>query len=379
MTDSPLYRRKREIETERRAVPLAFDELERAALERLSPDAEAYVTASAGAGETASANRAAFDRFRIVPRVLRDVSDRTLSVELFGETFPYPLMLAPVGGQTKYHEDGELATVRGAADADVPFAVSTASAHTIEAIADERDDATLLFQLYCTPDREETTELVRRAERAGYAGILLTVDFQVPRWAPETAASTNDRLYESTLANVNSDSDDEGTDATSDQLPRDESMTWDDLAFLTAATDLPIYLKGVVHPDDARLAVEHGMDGVVVSNHGGRQIDGSIAALTALTDVVDAVDGAVPVLFDSGVRGGADVFKAVALGADAAFIGRPYVYGLTLAGERGVYEVTHNVLAELDSVLGLSGHDSIADVDRSALVDADERGNSLAR
>ncbi|RQG87889.1 alpha-hydroxy-acid oxidizing protein [Natrarchaeobius halalkaliphilus] len=374
-SESPLERRLREIETERTAVPFDYDELERVALERLPSASASYVAATAGTGETGRANRREFDRWRIVPRVLRDVSDRSLGVDLFEKTLRSPLLLAPIGGQTKYHEDGELASVRAATELGVPFALSTASSYSIEDVA-ETDDSNLLFQLYCTSDFDTTVNLLERAERAGYDGILLTVDFQVPRWSPETLSRTNDQLYASSLANLSADSPANSvSDTTADPLARDESLSWEDLSALTEATTLPIYLKGITHPEDARLAVEHGMDGVVVSNHGGRQVDGSIAAITALPHVADAVGADVPVLFDSGVRGGADAFKAIALGADAVFLGRPYLYGLTIAGQRGVYEVVHNVLAELDSVVGLSGYDSIANVDRSAIVDGSSIGS----
>ncbi|MGM0590043.1 MAG: alpha-hydroxy-acid oxidizing protein [Halobacteriota archaeon] len=338
-------------------VPISFDELQRQAERAIEPRAFDYAAGGAGAEDTMRANRDAFRRYRILPRVLRDVSERDLSVELFGETLPAPVAVAPIGTHEKYHEEAELATARAASSLGVPLTLATASTKPLEEVAESMDETPAYFQLYWGEDWDATAELVDRAERAGYSALVVTVDSPLSRWRPRNL----ERAY-STL--------DDTPSATADAGTKDPSLTWDDLTFLRERTGLPIVLKGILHPHDAVTAVERGVDGLVVSNHGGRSVDGALGALDALPSVVEAVGGRVPVLFDSGIRGGADIFKAVALGATAVLVGRPYVYGLAIAGEQGVYEVLYNYLAELDSVLGMSGHTSIAELDEEALVES---------
>ncbi len=344
------------------AVPFGYAELERAAREELPDRVVEHIFASPGSGATRQANRR-FDDWKLVPRVFRDVSDCSLETELFGERVPAPVMLSPIGGQETYHEEAELASARAAADLSVPFALSTAASRSIETVADAMGEAPRLFQLYWTEDWDVTASLLERAEANGYRGILVTVDFQTRRWIPEDIADpitipdgppvnlATDPVYEPGAADA----------------PWDLTTTWEDLAFLREQTNLPIYLKGIVDPDDAGLAVEHGADGIVVSNHGARQTDGTIGTIEALPGIVEAVDGELPILLDSGVRWGADAFKALALGADGVFVGRRYLLGLALAGERGVYETVHNLLAELESLVGLAGYTSVDELDRSVL------------
>lgn len=374
-TESFFPRRRTEIVEEETAVPPSFEALERTVRDHLAPEVYDHVAGGAGSEDTKLANREAFRRWQIVPRVLRDVSDRDLSVRLFGREIPAPLLLAPIGTQALYHEEGELASATAAAGVGVPFTLSTAASRSIEAVAERVGDAPRLFQLYWPSDWDVTVSLVERAEAAGYDAIVLTVDSPLPKWRVRNLANRYSGWKEIPKANFESDPVVEARtapprDRSAESLSKDASLTWEDLAFLREHTSLPVVLKGILHPDDARNAVDHDVDGIVVSTHGGRQIDGSIASLEALPGVVDAVDGEIPVLFDSGVRSGADAFKAIALGATAVFVGRPYIYGLAIAGERGVSEVVQNIAAELESIVALSGHSSIEEIDRSLLVES---------
>ncbi len=390
--NSPSYGRERLVEVFTQGMladqppnlPPSYETLEAAAREALDPAAYAYVAGSAGAGRTADANRAVFSRWRLVPRMLRDVSSRDLSVELFGRTYPAPVALAPVGVQSIFHEDGELASARAAADLGLPFAASSVSSEPLEEIAAATGDAPAWFQLYWSSDRELTASFVERAADAGYEAIVVTVDTPVMGWRERdveqgylpfldgegVANYFSDPVFRETLAEPPEDDPDAAVMRFLDVFG-DASLTWDDLEWLCERTDLPVVVKGIVHPDDAELALEAGVDGIVVSNHGGRQVDDAVPALEALPPVVERVDGRVPVLFDSGIRRGADALTALALGAEMVLLGRPYVYGLAIDGEDGVREVCRNVLADLDLTLALTGHTTVADVDRSILVDAE--------
>lgn len=379
-----LRSRRQELADDGASIPLQYDELQRAAEEQLAVGPYAYTAGGAGTESTMRANREGFDRYRIVPRVLRDVSAVELSGELFGQTLPAPVGLAPVGSQRMYHPEGELATARAAAELGVPFALSTWSSTPIEAVAEAMGEAPRMFQLYWVGDWEVSASFARRAEQAGYDAILLTLDAQLPPWMPKPLATGYSTDDDAPKANFLSDpvvaetlgidpdrwvaSDEEAARAVKASYSTDASLTWGDLDFLREQVDLPIVLKGILHPDDAARAVGEGVDGVIVSSHGGRRLDGAISAIEALPSVVEAVDGEVPVLLDSGVRGGADAFKALALGATAVFVGRPYVFGLSVAGQRGVYEAVANVLAELESVVGSAGFGSVGDVGPDAVV-----------
>jgi isopentenyl diphosphate isomerase/L-lactate dehydrogenase-like FMN-dependent dehydrogenase len=380
--ESFIDRRTRELLDSKEHVPLDYETLRETAREHLPRDVYDYVAGGAGREETIRANRAAFTRYRIVPRVLRDISERDLSTTLLGQDLTAPVGLAPVGGHAAYHEDGELAAAKAAADLGVPFSLATGSTRTIEAVAtamDEVDsDSTRFFQLYWPTDWEVAASVLERAEAAGYDAIVVTLDSQINKWRRrnlENGYSLGEATTKATfLADpvVERKAEERGITTEEfvnegDNLDTDASLTWDDLPFLREHTDLPIILKGIVHPDDAERALAAGVDGLVVSTHGGRQIDGAYPALEALPDVVEVVDGEVPVVLDSGVRTGADVFKALALGADAAFVGRPFVFGLAIDGQRGVSAVLANVVAEFDSVLGLSGHTRAEAVDRTAI------------
>ena len=399
---------------QRPVVPVGQAELEKAAQAAMPPEAWAYVAGGAGRESTLDANRAAFERWRIVPRVLRDVEKRDLSVELFGRRLPSPLLLCPIGVLGLVHRDADLAVAKAAASLGVPYIFSNQASVSMETCAAAMGDAPRWFQLYWSKSNELVASFVRRAEACGCSAVVLTLDTTMLGWRPRDldlgslpfmagqgiAQYTSDPVFRTQLslpldlgdgpkpplnlqtiatalaqkANFpggllrNLASADPRTAVqrfmTTYSRP---SLQWDDLKFLRQHTKLPILLKGVLHPADAKKAVELGLDGLVVSNHGGRQIDGEIASLNALPAVAEAVNGKIPVLFDSGVRGGADVFKALALGATAVCLGRPYVYGLAVAGQRGVEEVISNVLAEFDLTFGLAGCARVADVNRAAL------------
>jgi lactate 2-monooxygenase len=353
------------------AIPVAVAELEERAREAMDERAANYVFAGAGAEATMRANREAFERHRIVPRMLRDVAGRDLSIELLGTALPAPLMLAPIGVQKVVHEDGELATARAAAAIGVPMIASTASHFTLEEIAGAGGEAPRWFQLYWPNDRDLAESLVKRAAAAGYGAIVLTVDTFIPGWKPRdlqqawlpflngmgVANYFQDPVFRAALEKT----PEEDPGAATGQflgVQANPSLTWDDLEWLRGVTTLPIVIKGIQHVDDAREAARHGTDGIVVSNHGGRQVDGAVASIDALPPIAEAVGDELTVLFDSGIRGGADAIKALALGADAVCLGRPYVWGLALEGQRGVETVLKMVLAELDLTMALCGYTS---------------------
>jgi L-lactate dehydrogenase (cytochrome) len=350
------------------AVPVPVADLERQARAAMSERAANYVFAGAGTEDTMAANLEAFRRRRIVPRMLRDVAERDLSTELLGASLPAPLLLAPIGVQKVVHEDGEKATARAAAALGLPMIASTASHFSLERIAEASGEGPRWFQLYWPDDPELARSFVERAERAGYGAIVLTVDTFIPGWKPRdlqqawlpflngmgVANYFEDPVFRAALER--SPEEDQGA-ATGHFLgvQANPKLNWDDLAQLREMTSLPIVVKGIQHPDDAREAAARGVDGIVVSNHGGRQVDGAIASLDALPGVAEAIAGELAVLFDSGVRGGADVLKALALGADAVCLGRPYVWGLALDGQAGVETVLKMILAELDLTMALCG------------------------
>jgi lactate 2-monooxygenase len=350
------------------AIPVAVAELEQRAREAMDPKAAGYVWAGAGTEDTIDANAEAFRRRRIVPRMLRDVAARDLSTTVLGTTMPAPLLLAPIGVQKVVHDEGELATARAAAAVGVPMIASTAAHFSLEEIAEAGGDAPRWFQLYWPNDPELARSMVERAERAGYGAIVLTVDTFIPGWKPRdlqqawlpflngmgVANYFQDPVFRAALEQP--PEEDVGA-ATGHFLgiQANPSLNWDDLSQLREMTSLPIAIKGIQHPDDAREAARRGIDGIVVSNHGGRQVDGAIASLDALPAIAAAAGDELTILFDSGIRGGADALKALALGADAVCLGRPYIWGLALDGQAGVETVLKMVLAELDLTMALCG------------------------
>jgi isopentenyl diphosphate isomerase/L-lactate dehydrogenase-like FMN-dependent dehydrogenase len=355
--------------------PIEPSALEAAARDVLTPEAFGYVAGSAGTESTARANRDAFSRWQIVPRFLRDMSVRDLSTSVLGTSLPAPVALGPVGVQGIVHPEAEIAVAKAAAGLRIPMSLSTVSSYSIEDVAAANGDSPRWFQLYWPKDREVGASLLARAKAAGFSALLLTLDTFILAWRPQDLMHAYlPFLQRLGLANYESDPAFlAGLDKSPEEDPTaailhwqamfgDPRNTWADLAWVREHWDGPIALKGVLHPDDARQAVDAGVEGVIVSNHGGRQIDGEIAALDALPGVVSAVGGRADVLFDSGVRTGADVMKALALGAQTVLIGRPYIYGLGLGGEAGVRHVVRSLLAELDLSMALAGCASVAEV-----------------
>jgi lactate 2-monooxygenase len=399
-------------------VPIDWERLEQAAERRMSADAFAYVAAGAGNERTVAANREAFDRWRIVPRMLRDVERRDTGVSLFGRRLPSPFLLAPVGVLELAHREADAAVARAARETGAPMVLSNQASRPMEEVSRILGDSPRWFQLYWSKSDELVESFVARAGACGCSAIVITLDTTILGWRSRDleraylpflrgkgiAQYTSDPVFTRMLS--------ERAVAAPEQEPRPNlkalrtlieltraypggfletlrsgrgraavqrfvdvysrpSLTWQQLPFVRERTDLPVLLKGILHPDDAARAVEAGADGIIVSNHGGRQVDGSIATLEALPGVVAAVGGRVPVLLDSGVRGGADAFKALALGASAVLIGRPYVYGLAIAGSAGVREVIENYVADFELTMGLAGCRAVSDISREALAPAD--------
>ena len=368
-------------------LPFSVDEMEALAKAKLSPGAYGYVAGSAGAEETARANREAFRRWQIVPRMLRDVGQRYLSTTVLGTELPAPILLAPVGVQSIVHEEAELAVARAAAALGVPMVLSTASSTPMEDVGQAMGSVPHWFQLYWPRDPELAQSFLSRAEAAGFGAIVVTLDTWLLAWRPrDLAGAYLPFLKGEGVANYFSDpvfrsrlekppEEDLGSAVMQfQQVFSDPTVTWANLAFLRENTKLPILLKGIQHPDDAKRAADEGVDGVVVSNHGGRQVDGAIGSLEALPGIVDAAGDRLAILFDSGIRSGADVFKALALGAKAVLLGRPYMWGLAVAGEQGVRHVIRSFLAELDLTMALSGYSRVDEVGQHALARAGGEG-----
>ncbi|WP_225845960.1 lactate 2-monooxygenase [Streptomyces sp. HPF1205] len=362
------------------ALPVSHDELESRARAALPPSVWSYVAGGAGDERTQTANVTAFDHWGLVPRMFVGAAERDLSVELFGMTLPAPVFLAPIGviGLCAQDGHGDLATARAAARTGVPMIASTLSADPMEQVAAELGGAPGLFQLYTPTDRDLAASLVERAERAGYKGIVVTLDTWVTGWRPRDLATANfPQLRGHCLANYTGDPVFRASLARSPEEDPQAAvlrwaqifgnpLTWDDLPWLRSLTTLPLIVKGICHPDDARRARDGGVDGVYCSNHGGRQANGGLPALDCLPGVVEAA-GDLPVLFDSGVRSGADVVKALALGATAVGIGRPYAYGLALGGTDGVVHVLRTLLAEADLIMAVDGYPTLRDLTPDAL------------
>lgn len=389
-------------------VPTDAKMLEQHAQRALSPEAFAYIAGGAGLEETLAANRSAFQRYQIVPRMLRDVSTRDTRVDLFGKKLPVPLLLSPVGVLELVHPDADLAVARAAAHLGVPYIFSNQASKPMETVAAAMGHQPRWFQLYWSKSKELVASFVQRAEACGCSAIVVTLDTTLLGWRTRDldlgylpflegkgiAQYTSDPVFQKLM--------DEPADPnvrrtlTAHSLAglvkmvnaypgkgflsklrsgrpmkavqkfisiySNPALTWDDLAFLRQHTKLPVLLKGILHPDDARQAIDYGMQGIIISNHGGRQVDGSIGTLQALPAIAKAVHKQVPILLDGGVRGGADMFKALALGATAVCIGRPYAYGLALAGQSGVDEVLRHFMADFELTMALAGCRSVAEI-----------------
>ncbi len=369
------------IQGQKPATPVSYEELERQAREKLSQEAYGYVAGGAGAEDTMRANREAFRHFRIAPHMLRNVSKRSTAVEVLGAELPAPLLLAPIGVQSIVHSEAEVATARAAASLGIPFILSTASSKTLEEVAAAAGNGPRWFQLYWGRDPELTASFLQRAGKAGYTAIVVTLDTSILSWRERDIQNAylpfllgeglanyfSDPVFRAALAQP-PEVDPQSAILKFVSIFSNPTLTWDDLAFLRQHTSQPILLKGILREDDAQKALDYGANGIIVSNHGGRQVDGARASLDCLPQIVRAVGQQVPVLFDSGIRGGADAFKAIALGARAVLLGRPYIWGLSLSGEEGIRDVLLNFLADLDLTLALSGCASFAEVDMSMLV-----------
>ncbi|MAY95105.1 MAG: alpha-hydroxy-acid oxidizing enzyme [Nocardioides sp.] len=349
--------------------------LERHAAEVLPPEALGYIVPSAGGGSTARANVAAFEQWRIVPRMLRDHATRDLSTEVLGTPMAAPVLLGPVGVQTLAHPEGELATARAAAALGLTYVHSTQAGHSIEQAAEANGDGERWFQLYWPTNHELCESFLSRAQASGYSTLVLTLDTTLLGWRPKDldrgylpflanqgiANYTSDPVFSSMLDKPAEEDPATAGLAFAGVFPN-PGLSWEQLPWLRERWDGPIVLKGVQHVDDARRAVDAGVQGIVVSNHGGRQVDGAVASLDVLPGIAEAVGEQLTVLFDSGVRSGPDVLKALALGADAVLLGRPYLYGLALGGQEGVEHVLRCLLAELDLTMGNAGCSTLADL-----------------
>jgi lactate 2-monooxygenase len=361
-------------------LPFSFEDWESEAQSALPETAYWYIAGAAGGGSTMRANRAAFERVKLRHRVLNDVSERDISTEVLGTRTAAPFLLAPIGVQGIMHADGERAPARAAAASGIPFTLSTVSSVTIEEIAAVMGSAPRWFQLYPARSREIAASMVRRVEGAGYSAIMVTLDTPVLGWREQDlrlgylpflegkgiANYLSDPVFRASLARP-PEEDPRAAIMQFLGVFTNPSFGWEDVDWLRSQTRLPILLKGVVHPDDARKAVDHGVNGIVVSNHGGRQLDGELGTLDALPSVVEAVDGKSSVIVDSGVRHGADIVKAIALGAKAVLVGRPYAYAMAGHGEAGVRHLLRCLMAEIDLEIALCGVTSIAEIDRSIL------------
>ena len=397
-------------------VPTDVTALETAARRRMSRRAWAYVAGGAGSGATMRANRAALDRWQIVPRMLRGVAERDRSTTVLGTPLPAPLLIAPIGAAGLVRPDADVLVGAASADTGVPYILSSQGSSPMEETAAAMGTSPRWYQLYWSRDEQLVDSFIARAEAIGAGALVVTLDTTLLGWRPADldlgslpfgqgigiAQYTSDPRFQElveqrlaagtvggrdvevtlgavrTLLSISRRHPGRLRDNLRSPYPRaavetfldvysNPALSWEHIATLRDRTRLPVVVKGVLHPDDARRALDTGVDAVMVSNHGGRQVDGSIGSLDALVAVREAVGDAATVLLDSGIRSGADVYKALALGADAVTLGRPHVYGLAVGGRAGVVDVVRNVVAELDLVMALTGARTLTDVDRSRL------------
>lgn len=384
-------------------VPVDMDKLEEAARRHMSKAGYAYVAGGAGREITLANNRSGFHRWQIVPRMLRDVSQADSQLTLFGQSLHSPLLLAPIGVLEMAHPAGDIPVARAAAGLGVPMIFSSQASVPVEDWASAMNDTPRWFQLYWSKSNDLVASFLERAENSGCSAIVVTLDTTMPGWRVRDldlgflpfmrgmgiAQYVSDPVFQRLI-------DEPDRTNLVDAKPRlswamiqsvlslmrnypggllnnlrtqrpvkamrkfinifiNPAITWEDLSFLRAHTRLPILLKGILHPQDAQKALDYGADGIIISNHGGRQVDGAISAIEALPDIASVIGTKIPILLDSGIRTGADMFKAIALGATAVCLGRPYVYGLAIAGEAGVREVLENILADFELTMRLAG------------------------
>jgi lactate 2-monooxygenase len=360
--------------------PVSPADWEARAQEALEPGPFGYIAGGAGDELTMRANRDAFERRRLRPRMLTGNRERDLSVEVLGTRCPAPFFLAPLGVLTIAHPEGELAAARAAAATGVPYVLSSAASYSIEEVAEAMGDAPRWFQLYWINDRDVAASFVARAAAAGYGAIVLTLDTLILGWRPRDLANAylpflsgqgcaqffSDPVFCARLAQPPQEDLLTAAGTMLATFPN-LGLTWDDLAWLREQVELPLLVKGVLTAEDALHARDCGVDGVIVSNHGGRQVDGAVGALDAYVEVREALGESATVLMDGGIRTGADVLKAMALGADAVLLGRPYAYGLAVGGQQGVEAVIRQLLAETDITLALLGGRSVRELEPSFL------------
>ena len=363
------------------SLPTDFKHLEQRAQAAMPPFVLSYIQGGCGDEFTQRQNADAFHHWGLVPRMLVDCSTRDLSIELFGLRLPTPILLSPIGvlGMCTPDGHGDLATARASAATGVPMIASTLSNDSLEAVAESLAGTPGFFQLYTPNDDALTESLIHRAEAAGFNAIVVTLDTWVLGWRPRDLNAANfPQLRGVALQNYFTDpcfrrllakppEEDPSAAAIRWSQLVGKVLTWDHLPWLRSLTKLPLILKGICHPDDARRAIDAGIDGIYCSNHGGRQANGGIPAIDLLPGIVETCDK-VPVLFDSGVRSGSDIVKALAMGASAVGIGRPYVYGLALAGTDGVIHVLKSLLAEADLLMAIDGLPTLAALRQAGVV-----------
>ena len=358
--------------------PVSPEDWEAGARERLEQGPFDYVAGGAGSEATVRANREAFERRRLRPRMLTGNAERDLSVEVLGLRSPAPFLLGPVGVLSIVHPEAELGVARASKATGVPMVLSSAASTSLEDVAAELGESQRWFQLYWWGDRELAGSLVDRAGAAGYGAIVVTLDTLTLGWRdrdlrngylPFLGGEGLAQFFSDPLFRERLDAPPEEDLQTASLMALaafpNLALTWSDLAWLRERTELPVVLKGILTAEDARLALDHGVDGIVVSNHGGRQVDGAVASLDALVEVRDEVGADAAVLMDGGIRRGSDIVKALALGADAVLLGRLYAYGLAVGGAAGVEAVIRQLAAELDLTMALAGARSVRELDRS--------------
>ena len=379
----------------------------------MSARAYAYIAGGAGMESTMKSNRDDLERIKIVPKMFNNVSERDTSIELLGRKLPSPFFLSPIGVLEMAHTNADLAVGMAASTENVPFIFSNQAGKPMEEVSGLMNDGMRMFQLYWSKSNDLVASLVQRAEKCNCSAIVVTLDTTMLGWRTRDldlaylpflegkgiAQYTSDPVFQKLLDEPESTpakkritiSSLSGLVRMTNQYPgngfikklksgrplkavqkfisiySNPAVTWEDLKFLRTVTQLPIFLKGILHPDDARKAIDYGVDGIYVSNHGGRQVDGSISSIAALPAIVKVVNKQLPILFDSGIRGGADAFKALASGASAVGIGRPYVYALALAGEKGVSELLRNFKSEFELTMGLSGCRTVQEITQGCL------------
>ena len=365
---------------ENRKLPQSVDEWRERARSTLTKDAWDYLEGGAGEEDTVHENRSAFKKWRIRPRYLRDVSKRTMEAEFLGQNRESPFILAPIGVQSILHKDGEIASARAAAKMNMPFILSTVSSITMEEIVKKSPEGEKWLQLYPAKDKNIIRNFIKRAEKAGYSAIVVTADTTMLGWRERDLNNAYlPFLRGEGLANFFSDP----VFRRRLEKPPEEDLikaimefisvyvnpffSWEDFKEICSTTEIPVILKGITHREDVKLAFKSGARAVVISNHGGRQVDGAISSLDALEEVTESGDLKGEILFDSGFRRAADAIKAIALGASGILIGRPYAYALSVAGQEGIELYLEQVMAEMDLEMGLSGIKNLKELNRESL------------